>query len=522
MTTWKKPASSILYELEAERIQLQEALDAERTAKERNILGQFATPAPLAEDIIRYCLSLHTREKINFLEPSCGSGSFFSALVRSVNKDRLADAVGVEVDERFANAATALWSAHGLRVINGDFTKSSTLQDFRASLLVTNPPYVRHHHLSTNEKKRLISAVTQQLSITPSGLSGLYLYFTLLSHRLLAPDAISAWLIPAEFMDVNYGRALKEYLTEQVSLIRIHRFDPADVQFTDALVTSAVVVFKNTPPVKGQVVEFSVGGSVERPRHIITRPLDELKPTTKWATHFKNEFRNNTSGPTLKDFLRVRRGLATGSNSFFILPRKRVQELGIRPEHALPILPSPRVLKGLVVERREDGYPDIDEPLALITSCLTEDELRTRDPGLAQYLASADEKIKSGYLVSKRSPWYKQENRPPAPFLCTYMGRGTDDKHPFRFILNKSEATATNLYLMLYPTPIMQAYIDRHEGALEHIHKALLSLTADDLRDGGRVYGGGLHKIEPKELGNLRADALLELFSDEELAGTPW
>jgi hypothetical protein len=49
-------------------------------------------------------------------------------------------------------------------------------------------------------------------------------------------------------MDVNYGRVLKRYLTERVTLRRIHRFDASDVQFDDALVTSAVVVFENTPP----------------------------------------------------------------------------------------------------------------------------------------------------------------------------------------------------------------------------------------------------------------------------------
>ena len=55
----------------------------------------------------------------------------------------------------------------------------------------------------------------------------------------MADDGLAAWLIPSEFMDVNYGRAIKEYLLNQVTLLRIHRFDPSDVQFNDALVSSA-------------------------------------------------------------------------------------------------------------------------------------------------------------------------------------------------------------------------------------------------------------------------------------------
>jgi adenine-specific DNA-methyltransferase len=55
----------------------------------------------------------------------------------------------------------------------------------------------------------------------------------------MADDGYAAWLIPSEFMDVNYGAALKRYLTDHVTLIRVHRFDPADVQFGDALVSSS-------------------------------------------------------------------------------------------------------------------------------------------------------------------------------------------------------------------------------------------------------------------------------------------
>ena len=60
----------------------------------------------------------------------------------------------------------------------------------------------------------------------------------------LQTNGLAAWLIPSEFMDVNYGDEVKRYLTERVCLLQIHRFCPSDVQFDDALVSSAIVVFE--------------------------------------------------------------------------------------------------------------------------------------------------------------------------------------------------------------------------------------------------------------------------------------
>src|SRR3712207_8732435 len=45
----------------------------------------------------------------------------------------------------------------------------------------------------------------------------------------------AAWLIPSEWMDVNYGDKVKEYLLTRVTLERIHRFDPRSEEHTSEL-----------------------------------------------------------------------------------------------------------------------------------------------------------------------------------------------------------------------------------------------------------------------------------------------
>ena len=216
-----------LREIEAERLRFQAELDMAAPPAERNRLGQFATPPPLARRIAAAALEhLPAGEPIRFLEPSLGTGAFYSALLDVAGRRALAAADGIEADPAIARIARGLWAERGLSVRAADFTAEPPpdSEDAHCNLLLANPPYVRHHHLRGPDKSRIRDAAERASGVRLSGLAGLYCYFILLAHRWLAPGAISAWLVPSEFFDVNYGAPLKQYLLERVSLLRLHRY----------------------------------------------------------------------------------------------------------------------------------------------------------------------------------------------------------------------------------------------------------------------------------------------------------
>ncbi|MDD5203860.1 MAG: class I SAM-dependent methyltransferase, partial [Desulfobacterales bacterium] len=216
--------------IEKQRLTLQASLDAEKSQAERNRLGQFATPTALAEDILRYAASLLPPAcDIRFLDPAIGTGSFYSALLKVFPKKRIAEAIGFEVDPHYGKPAAELWKDSGLTLKLADFTHAKPIQHF--NVLICNPPYVRHHHLQNGEKNWLQLRTRQASGMKISGLAGLYCYFLGLSHAWMAEGGVAGWLIPSEFMDVNYGQAVKLYLLDRVTLLHIHRFDPNDVQF---------------------------------------------------------------------------------------------------------------------------------------------------------------------------------------------------------------------------------------------------------------------------------------------------
>lgn len=506
------------HDIEEKRLNHQADLDAERSAAERNALGQFATPPDLAEEIVRLAVShLPVTGPIRFLDPSIGSGSFYSALLRTVPRERIAAAAGVELDSRFVATARQLWGRFGLEVTAGDFTLLEPPPEAqRPNLLIANPPYVRHHHLSGEEKTRLKRLVKKRLGIEVSGLAGLYVYFLLLSLEWMAEGGVAAWLIPSEWADVNYGRAIKRFLTEHATLLRVHIYEAADVQFEDALVSSSVLVFRKADPAADTMVQLSAGADLDQPRVQKAVHLRDISAAAKWSHAIRQGEApgHRQRGVTVGDLFKIRRGIATGLNPFFIRPLSEWDELGIPREVLRPVLPPGRVMKSTVIATRPDGYPDLSDPLGLLDCRLPEEEVRSKYPKLWDYLQQpqADE-ARNTYLARSRKSWYAQESREPSRYVSTYMGRGSKGGSPFRIFLNRSQAIATNGYIMLYPQGELAAHLVAHPEAEEQVLQLLTEIAAGGFQQHGRVYGGGLHKLEPKELAALPADVLVGALS---------
>jgi len=496
-------------------IQLQ--LDEAKSKTERNKYGQFATPQSLALDILAYAKTLFPPDdKIRFLDPAFGTGSFYSALLQTFPSLQIYTATGYEIDPHYANEALSLWSNTPLQLNVADFTQSipPVWKEEKANLIICNPPYIRHHHLTPVEKLGLKNKTFQLTGIKFSQLASFYCYFLCICDAWMAKGCLAGWLIPNGFMDVNYGQQVQEYLLNQVTLLAVHQFPPNKLQFQDALVSSTVIWFKKALAPANHYVEFSYGNSLTAPDNKKFISVELLRQQSKWTRFFQvsHEISSNLREFRLKDLFTIKRGIATGANHFFVLTKQQVTDLQIPRDFIRPVLPSPRYLADEVVVGDHLGDPILQQQLFLLDCHLSMSEIKAEYFTLWRYLQMGIETgVSDRYLCQHRFPWYSQEKRLPASLLCTYMGRQDSSRgKPFRFILNQSQAIVTNTYLMLYPKPTLDLVLLANPSLLEHLWKSLNQISVEMLIGEGRVYGGGLHKLEPKELGN----ALVEFSGD--------
>lgn len=480
--------------IEIKRQQLQSVLDASKTLQERNKMGQFSTPYPLARQICEYITNYTGNSIESFLEPSIGTGVFYSALsdIATIHQ-----AVGYEIDNYYFKPTKDLWNNHKINIINQDFLEAYPEEEF--SLIIANPPYSRHHHILPETKVELSEKVKRLYNFKISGLAGLHIYFIILSTQWLKEGGYSCWLIPTEFLSVNYGIEFKRFLLSQVDLISIHSYDNSDVQFNDALVSSSVLVFRKSKS-KSEYVSFSWGTNINNPSKVIRIHKSDLNPNTKWTKEsILNKTQPDYSNITIGTFFNIKRGIATGDNNFFIISEDIIKAYGIPMEILTPTIPPPRKLKSNIYTKEEQT----SDGLFLLSCNDSLETIKTKYEGLYKYIKKG---IEDGVALRancrNRSPWYSLERRKIAPILVSYMGRDTNSsKLPLKFILNPAGIIPTNSYLCLY---LKDEYIHNVNNlTYRELWKVLSSIPKEVLIAHGRSYGGGLLKWEPKELESI-------------------
>lgn len=463
----------------------QKQFDNEVGKKYRNEHGEFATPYRLALSMANDLLNKNDVSSI--IEPSCGTGSFISALIRN---SKHIEITGVENNTDLYKIAESLWKDNNVTLYLNDFIEFSNQNGEKYDSLIANPPYIRHHFIDPIKKEKYKAIVKSQTGYQLSGLSGLHAYFILAGMSMVKEGGVGYWLVPSELFSVNYGQPIRSYITNETCVERIHFFDENDLKFDDALVSSCIVIIRKRLAQPSDNVIITKG-DFDNPEKSINISIQKLRSLEKWQHIF--EMDKEYDGLRIGDIFKINRGISTGANSFFIKHINEWKSIGISEEWLTPVVPAPRYIKEDVIESRENKWPcKYDWAMLTISS---DKDIMDLPLSLRKYLSSCPEKVRKGYTLTHRKKWFSVEKKDVPPILCTYMSR--NKKNPFRFIRNKTKALATTNYLCLYPiNKIKKENIDL-------LFEKLKGISANELLISSRQYGGGLSKIEPSELKNV-------------------
>ncbi len=471
----------------------------------RRVLGQTFTPPVVIESMIAWVAGTGIRPA-RIVDPGSGSARMLLAAGRRWPQAALA---GVEIDPLAAIVGRASLAAAGFAsrssVLLGDYRSMALPLAGGPTLFLGNPPYVRHHQIAAPGKEWLRRAAREQ-GVPASGLSGLHAHFFLATAGHAVPGDVGVFITAAEWLDVNYGRLVRELLLGVLGGQAVHLVEPAAPVFADAAATSVITCFlPGTAPEEIRMRRVAGPADLGALAGGTPVPAAVLSAAARWGPLLRLSASRPSACPgrlrdghvELGELCRVHRGQVTGANAVWVTdgphplipPRFCVPAVTRAREliEAGPVLPAGTPLRRVISLPADlDGLPAAERA------------------AVARFLRHA---VAAGaadsYVARHRRPWWRVRLAAPPPILASYMGR-----RPPVFVRNQAAASYLNIAHGLYPRdPLAPRVLD-----------ALTAYLSRSVTEGqGRVYAGGLVKFEPREMERLPVPgpALLAAWADE-------
>jgi SAM-dependent methyltransferase len=478
--------------IRAGRDPLGERLIAARPQPERRRLGQVFTPDAITEPMVRWALD---QSPARVVDAGCGSGRFALEVARRSD----AEIVAIDADPLATLLTRAGLAALGrtadATVVNADYTQTAIPEHTGRTAFIGNPPYVRHHDLAPDAKAwaRLAAG---RFGTRLSGLAGLHAYFFLATALHGRPGDIGCFVTSSEWLDVNYGGAVRHLLLDGLGGRSIDIIDPSALPFGATATTAAVTCFEigaQPGSLRMRMVEDAADLS----------PLDAGRPVARAALTAAPRW-TPLVRPTpvmpegyveLGEICRVHRGQVTGANTTWVLPSDG--RTPIPERYLFPSVTGARELidAGERLESTDGLHRVIDLPADL--DALDAGEREEVEAFLEAARAAG---VADGYIARNRRAWWSVGLRAPAPILATYMAR-----RPPVFVRNVAGARHINIAHGIYPRePLPDRALDRLAEAL----RATVNLGM------GRTYAGGLVKFEPREMERIPVPSRERLLGD--------
>lgn len=453
--------------------------------------GGFYSPDALVDVCLDRVLELlGGRDGISVLEPSAGNGGFVRGLSRHVLGGQVEAVTAVElVPEEASKAADALVETRMRGRVVTDSVLNPTAVPESHDVAVGNPPFVRFQFVSDTDRKH-IEALGRRLGVPFKGVSNLWIPVLLTALSNLRDGGVFSFIIPAECFTGLSGRAVRTWLGQHATQLRVDLFPPKSFPgvLQEIVVLSGQITRGSAHGAKVLVYDHAEHDSW---RHV----LDERAPT--WTglllrPDHLDAVSASLALPGVVSFSQVAKlsvATVTGANDYFCIDdaTRTLFEL----EHwTRPLLDRVRHAPGLTyTEVEQEANLAAGHPAWLLDSRLAPEPTA----GALAYVRNGEVRgLHTRYKTRIRSPWWQVPVIPPGTLMLSKRSN-----HYPRLIQNSIGAVTTDTVYQGSPLP---AFAGREQAIVGSFHNSLTLLTAEM---NGRSFGGGVLELVPSEISSL-------------------
>lgn len=464
--------------------------------------GQFWTPDWVAEAMVAYAVAAGSTQ---VFDPAVGAGAFFrAAKLLAEQTDASYKLLGCEIDPgALAKARAAGLSDDDLAGVQiTDFVLQPPTGTF--SSIVANPPYIRHHRLGAEVKIELKKLATRLIRKTLDGRAGLHVYFFLRALDLLDVNGRLAFIMPADTCEGVFAPTLWDWISRNYRLDAVITFSPAASPFPGVDTNPVIFMIQRACPkehflwakcvhpdnwqlkswVRSEFTAYCPGLRIHE------RRTDEGVATGLSRSPVSSG--DSSLRPTLGEFAKVLRGIATGANDYFFLTAGQATELGIPAQFLRPAVGRTRdVIGDEITPQTIKQLEALGRPTLLF--CVGDQPVESLPSPVQHYIRHGEGAgLPTRALIATRRPWYRMETRRVPPILFAYLGRRNA-----RFLRNLAGVVPLTGFLCVYPHTDDPEFVGELWQVLRHPEIiANLSLV-------GKSYGSGAVKVEPRALERL-------------------
>ena len=480
-----------------------------RTTSEKKQLGAFYTPRNIAKFLVKW--AIRNKNDVIF-DPGFGRGVFleegFKRLIElgATPSEAIERIYGIELEPKaYAEALTSLESLSGIkstRLFNVNFFD---IQPFgtkcwipKVHAVVGNPPYIRYHFFKGEVRQKALEAA-RRAGVELTELTSSWAPYIIHSTQFLREDGRLAMVAPAELLQVDYAKPVREWLINNFDRVSIIAFDQR--VFPGVLEEVVLLLAERRSESRGlKLIKINNPRQLSSTWSALAEPSEQFSDLgyEKWIGLLLNNdqlrlFSRLLLHPRVVKFGEVAKvdiGVVTGDNGFFLLNKQDLAQFPVEPQFLKPCISKASYIKGIKFTKEDHrALYESGEKCYLLSTNL--DEQLLREYKVWNYLQrGANSAVMKRYKVRTRHPWYSVPSVYASDAFLSYMSHEVP-----KLALNEANAVSTNtIHRVMLSESVDPACF------IAGFYNTLTLLSAELF---GRSYGGGVLKLETKEAEKL-------------------